>query len=120
MGKSTLVNALFPEAHAATRAISDFLAGGRHTTTASRLYRIDGASALIDSPGMKEFGLAHLRRADIEAAMPELVPLLGQCRFSGCRHGAEPDCAVKHALEQGRVDARRVELLRRIESAEAA
>lgn len=119
MGKSTLVNALFPEAQAPTRAISHFLAGGRHTTTASKLYRLDEASALIDSPGMKEFGLAHMTRPEIEAAVPELRPFLGQCRFSGCSHQAEPGCAVKTALEQGRIDPRRMELLRRIQSSEA-
>lgn len=119
MGKSTLINALFPEAHAATRAISLFLAGGRHTTTASKLYRLDDASALIDSPGMKEFGLAHMTRHEIEAAVPELSPFLGQCRFRGCRHESEPGCAVQRALEQGSIDPRRLELLRRIESSEA-
>jgi ribosome biogenesis GTPase len=120
MGKSTLVNALFPGAGAATQAISKFLDAGKHTTSAARLYRLDAESAVIDSPGVKEFGLAHLERADIEAAMPEFRPFLGKCRFSGCRHGAEPDCAVKQAVAEGRMDARRFELFNRIIGAEAA
>jgi len=70
MGKSTLVNALVPDARAATREISAALDSGRHTTTFSRLYRIDRNSALIDSPGLQVFGLAHLSRQDVETAFP--------------------------------------------------
>jgi ribosome biogenesis GTPase len=114
MGKSTLVNALVPQARAATGEISKFLASGRHTTTASRLYRLSADTAIIDSPGMKEFGLAHLDRGAIEGAMPDLRPFLGHCRFPDCRHGSEPGCALREALEHGRIDPRRFELFLRI------
>ena len=107
MGKSTLVNALIPEAGAATREISTALDSGNHTTTHARMYAFDGG-ALIDSPGLQEFGLAHLTRGEIELGFAEFVPLLGQCRFRDCKHENEPGCAIKDALAAGRVDARRL------------
>ena len=107
MGKSTLVNALIPEAGAATREISVALDSGKHTTTHATLYRIDPDSALIDSPGLQEFGLHHLSPGEIEHGFPELRPFLGQCRFRDCRHDREPDCAVREALEAGTIDPRR-------------
>ena len=118
MGKSTLINQLFPGANAATQAISTFLAAGKHTTTASRLYRLDAESAVIDSPGIKEFGLAHLSLADAQAAMPELAPYAGRCRFAGCHHASEPGCAVRDAAQEGRIPPRRLELYLRIAQAE--
>jgi ribosome biogenesis GTPase len=118
MGKSTLVNALVPGAGAATREISRFLDSGRHTTTASRLHALaDGA--LIDCPGVQEFGLAHLTAAEIQHGFVEMRPHLGACRFRDCRHRAEPGCALRAAAADGAVPARRVELLLRILAAEA-
>lgn len=107
MGKSTLTNALVPDANAATREISAALDSGKHTTTHATLYRLDERSALIDSPGLQEFGLRHLSQQGIEHAFRELRPLLGQCRFRNCRHDREPDCAVRAALQRGEFDARR-------------
>lgn len=119
MGKSTLVNALVPGAGAATREISRFLDSGRHTTTASRLHRLpDGA--LIDCPGMQEFGLAHLSAEDIQHAFVDARPFMGQCRFRDCRHRAEPDCALRAAVAAGALHPRRLELLLRILAAESA
>jgi ribosome biogenesis GTPase len=109
MGKSTLINALVPGASAATREISTALDSGKHTTTHATLYRLDGESALIDSPGLQEFGLAHLSFGEIEWAFPEFRPTLGQCRFHDCHHGAEPGCAVKALVESGVVARRRLE-----------
>ena len=114
MGKSTLINGLCPGENAATRSISHFLASGRHTTSASRLYRIDAQTSIIDTPGLQEFGLAHLVRADIEASMPEFRAYRGHCRYQDCQHGPEPDCALRAAVEQGRIDPRRFELFHRI------
>jgi ribosome biogenesis GTPase len=107
MGKSTLVNALVPDARAATREISEALNTGKHTTTHSRLYRLGTTSALIDSPGMTEFGLHHLSPEEIALAFLELRPLLGQCRFRNCRHDREPDCSVHAALRNGEINPRR-------------
>ncbi len=108
MGKSTLINALIPDAGAATREISTALDSGKHTTTHARLYRLDGGGSLIDSPGLQEFGLAHLTRGEIEMGFAEFVPHLGQCRFRDCRHENEPDCAIKAAIARSEIDARRL------------
>ncbi len=107
MGKSTIINALLPEAQTATREISTALDSGKHTTTHATRYRLDPDSALIDSPGLQAFGLHHLGLPAIEQSFPELRRFLGQCRFRNCRHDREPDCAIRAALERGEIDARR-------------
>ncbi len=107
MGKSTLINALVPGAAAVTREISAALDSGKHTTTHASLYRLDEHSALIDSPGLQEFGLAHLSFGQIEHGFVEFRAHVGRCRFRDCRHKAEPDCAVKLAVEQAQIDPRR-------------
>ena len=108
MGKSTLINALLPEVQASVREISGALDSGKHTTTHTRLYRLDAASSLIDSPGMQEFGLAHLSRAEIEQGFREFLPHLDRCRFRDCRHDQEPDCALRAAVAAGSISARRL------------
>lgn len=107
MGKSTLTNALVPDAQAATREISEALDSGKHTTTHATLYRLNAHSTLIDSPGLQEFGLHHLRAEQIDQGFREFQPLLGQCRFRNCRHDREPDCALRAAVENGAIDKRR-------------
>jgi ribosome biogenesis GTPase len=109
MGKSTLINALLPEAQAAVREISEALDSGKHTTTHARLYRLDADTSLIDSPGMQEFGLAHLSRAEIEQGFREFLPHLDKCRFRDCRHDREPDCALRAAVADGGIAPRRLE-----------
>lgn len=103
VGKSTLVNALHPEANAATAEVSASLDAGTHTTTHTRLYRLAGGGTIIDSPGMQEFGLRHLDRDALQAAFPEFRRLAGRCRFHNCRHVREPDCAVLAAVESGAI-----------------
>ncbi|MCK7502306.1 MAG: GTPase RsgA [Comamonadaceae bacterium] len=103
MGKSTLVNALVPDARCRhARNLRRRSTPGKHTTTFSRLYRLDRASALIDSPGLQVFGLAHLvapgRR---DTPSPSSARYLGHCRFRDCRHDAEPGCALRAAVQQG-------------------
>jgi ribosome biogenesis GTPase len=114
MGKSTLVNALLPEAGAATREISQALDSGKHTTTHATLYHLDAASHLIDSPGLQEFGLGHLDRGEIEYAFREFRPYLGQCRFRDCRHDREPDCALRPAVSAGKIEKSRFASYRRL------
>lgn len=114
MGKSTLINALVPGAAAATREISTALDSGKHTTTHATLYRLDAGSAIIDSPGLQEFGLAHLTLGEIEWGFREFRATLGKCRFHDCRHGAEPGCAVKALVDSGDIDCRRYEHFRAI------
>ena len=104
VGKSTLVNALVPEAEIATQEVSEALDTGKHTTTHTRLYRLPGGGALIDSPGMQEFALGHVDGAGLQAAFPEFRPLIGQCRFYNCRHLKEPSCAILAAVADGRIE----------------
>ena len=108
MGKSTLVNALLPEALARTREISSALDSGKHTTTSARLYHLDAKSSLIDSPGLQEFGLAHLTSDQIEYAFVEFRPFLGKCRFNNCRHLKEQDCAILNAVNAGKINGIRL------------
>jgi ribosome biogenesis GTPase / thiamine phosphate phosphatase len=116
MGKSTLINALLPDAQAATREISAALDSGKHTTTHARLYRIDETSGLIDCPGVQAFGLHHLSFGGIEQGFVEFAPYLGKCRFHDCRHLHEPGCALRNAVTEGKIDARRLELFQQIAS----
>ena len=108
MGKSTLTNALIPDARAETREISEVLDTGKHTTTFARLYDLPGGGGLIDSPGMQTFGLAHLDNAALEASFREFRPWDGQCRFRDCRHDSEPGCALRAAVADGRIAPRRL------------
>ena len=114
MGKSTLINALIPDALAATREISTVLDSGKHTTTHARLYHLNANSHLIDCPGVQLFGLHHLDFAAIEKSFPEFLPYLGQCRFANCSHSHEPDCAIRKATEEGKIDQRRLMLFQQI------
>ncbi|MDP2878114.1 MAG: ribosome small subunit-dependent GTPase A [Sulfuricella sp.] len=108
MGKSSIINALLPAAQAHTREISQALNSGKHTTTHARLYHLDEHSHIIDSPGLQEFGLAHVNEMDIAHAFIEFRPYLGHCRFSNCRHLVEPGCAVLEAATAGKIDRRRL------------
>ena len=118
MGKSTIINALLPEANVATREISVFLASGRHTTTQARMHRLDADTTLIDCPGLQEFGLHHLSPQEIVDGFLEFRDFLGKCRFQNCRHLSEPGCALAQAAAEGAVHPRRLEMLRRIIRAE--
>jgi ribosome biogenesis GTPase len=109
VGKSSLLNHLVPDAQAQTGEISQALNSGKHTTTHSSLHWIDRSSGtgLIDSPGFQSFGLHHVQLAELAAAMPDLSPHIGDCRFHNCTHLHEPDCAVKAALHQGQISPSR-------------
>ncbi len=114
MGKSTLINALVPDASVRTTEVSAALNAGRHTTTATALYPLPAAGGdawIVDSPGMKAFGLAHLDPAALAHAFVEMRPFLGQCRFRDCRHDREPGCAVAAAVAAGTVAPHRLALL---------
>ena len=115
MGKSTLLNALAPEALATTQEHSEALDAGKHTTTTTRLYHLHGLDAdLIDSPGVQAFGLAHLTLEDIERGFPEFTKHKQHCRFYNCSHHKEPNCGVLAALERGDIDPRRHALYLRL------
>jgi ribosome biogenesis GTPase / thiamine phosphate phosphatase len=114
MGKSTLVNALLPDAAVRTQEISAVLDSGKHTTTAARLYHLDADSHLIDSPGVQEFGLYHLSVEQMEHAFIEFRPYLGKCRFNNCRHVREPDCAIMNAVQDGKISEIRLQSYKKL------
>ena len=114
VGKSTLINLLVPGASVLTGEISQALNSGKHTTTSTHWYWMDAArtTALIDSPGLQEFGLHHLAMHELEHGFPEIRPLLGQCRFRNCRHDREPGCVIREAVDTGRIDKGRFAVFR--------
>lgn len=114
MGKSTLLNALVPQARAATQAHSEALGTGRHTTTQTRLYDLPGGGDLIDSPGFQAFGLQHLTLHEIEQGFPEFTQAITHCRFYNCTHLHEPGCGVLAAMARGEITAERHALYQRI------
>ncbi len=114
VGKSSLVNTLVPDAAARIGAISTASGGGRHTTTAARLYHLPDGGALIDSPGVREFGLERMPPEDVARGFPEFRPYLGRCRFRDCSHLDDPGCAVHRGVEEGTISPARLESYRRI------
>ena len=114
MGKSTILNALAPDAAARTGEVSRALHAGRHTTTHATLYPLpaDLGGWLVDSPGMKTFGLAHVDADGIAEGFREFRPHLGGCRFRDCRHDREPGCALQACVARGEAAPYRLALLR--------
>jgi len=112
MGKSTILNALVPDAGARVGEVSAALGGGRHTTSETTLYALAGPRGgwLVDSPGMKVFGIGHADPEKLPEAFVEMRPLLGHCRFRDCRHDREPGCAIRAAVDDGRIAPQRLAL----------
>jgi len=109
VGKSTLINKWFPELSFKTKEVSGYSGKGQHTTTFAEMFLLPDGGAIIDTPGVKEFGLIDVEREEIAHFFPEMRVLLSQCRFSNCVHVNEPDCAVKRAFENGSLCAERYE-----------
>ena len=114
VGKSSLVNSLLPGVDTRVGALSEMTGKGTHTTTTARLFHFPGGGELIDSPGIREFGLGHVSRADVEAGFIEFQDLLGHCRFRDCKHDREPGCALLQALEDARIQPQRMSSYRHI------
>ncbi len=109
MGKSTLVNLLVPHADAQVGEISKALKSGKHTTTTTTWYWLDDSrqSALIDSPGFQEFGIHHIKSADLGSLMLDYGTYLGDCKFANCTHRHEPACGVRAAIARGDISPSR-------------
>ena len=114
MGKSTIINALLGIERAKTGDISMSLNAGRHTTTATRLHRLDPSTWIIDSPGMKEFGVHQLAGGGLDDAFVEFRSYVGKCRFRDCTHEHEPQCAIRDAVAEGKIAASRLETYHRL------
>lgn len=114
VGKSSLINVLLPELDLRVSALSESTNKGVHTTTTARLFHLPSGGVLIDSPGIREFGLWHMTRRQIEAGFREFHPLLGSCKFRDCKHEQEPQCAILAAVESGAVSQRRLNSYRQM------
>ncbi|MCG6228266.1 small ribosomal subunit biogenesis GTPase RsgA [Vibrio furnissii] len=116
VGKSSLVNALMPELDEMVEEgeISENSGLGQHTTTAARLYHIPSGGNLIDSPGVREFGLWHLEAEDVTKAFVEFRPYLGGSKFRDCKHDDDPGCMLREPVEKGEISATRFENYHRI------
>lgn len=121
VGKSTLINAIVPDAAQKTNIISENSALGQHTTTSTRLIGFGEGAALIDSPGIREFGLWHLDADKVQQGFPEIENRLGYCQFRNCTHKHEKQCALRLAVQDGEILARRLDsYLRLIDEIEEA
>ncbi|WP_298221576.1 ribosome small subunit-dependent GTPase A [Flavobacterium sp.] len=103
VGKSTLVNAMEPSLHLKTKTISEQSKQGQHTTTFAEMYDLSFNAKIIDTPGIKGFGIVDLEKEDISGYFPEFFKLKDQCKFNNCLHKDEPHCAVKKALENDEI-----------------
>lgn len=109
VGKSSLVNVLLPNAQQRTASLSQGSRLGQHTTTTAYLFHLPEGGSLIDSPGIREFGLWHIDEAQLLEGYTEFRPFLGNCRFRNCAHREEPGCALKTAMAEGKIQAARWE-----------
>ena len=107
--KSSLINAMVPDAAQKTNIISENSALGQHTTTSTRLIAFGEGAALIDSPGIREFGLWHLNPDKVQQGFPEIENLLGHCQFRNCTHKHEKQCALRQAAQSGEILQRRLD-----------
>lgn len=114
VGKSSLINHILPNVNAQTGEISETSGLGQHTTTASRLYHLPQGGNLIDSPGIREFGLWHLEPDQITKGYREFQYFLGTCKFRDCKHLHDPQCALREAVEQGKIHPLRFENYHRL------
>lgn len=109
VGKSSIVNVLLPDADQKVGEISGASRLGQHTTTTARLFHLPGGGTLIDSPGIREFGLWHIDEDQLLAGFVEFQPFLGKCRFRNCAHRQEPGCALRQAVADGGIAGGRFE-----------
>lgn len=114
VGKSTLVNALVPGADRAIGHVNAVTGRGRHTSTSALMLRLPGDGWIVDTPGIRSFGLAHVQPVHLIGAFPDLEALTDSCP-RGCTHGfGEPECGLDEAVADGRTDAARVQSFRRL------
>jgi len=109
VGKSSTIKALLPDIDIQIGEISTISKLGKHTTSASRLYHLSQGGAIIDSPGVRDFGLWHLEKESIALGFTEFTPYLGKCKFSNCSHINEPSCAILDALKEKKISRARWE-----------
>jgi ribosome biogenesis GTPase / thiamine phosphate phosphatase len=109
VGKSSLMNTLFPGLNLRTAEISDSVNKGRHTTVGALLHALPGGGFIADTPGLREVGLWGIDTSEIPHCFPEFRPLLDTCRFADCTHTVEPGCAIRDAVKAGTLSRGRYE-----------
>ncbi|MEP1582178.1 MAG: ribosome small subunit-dependent GTPase A, partial [Marinobacter sp.] len=114
VGKSSIIQTLLPEASIRVGAVSESTGKGVHTTTTAKLFHLDCGGDLIDSPGIREFGLWHMTPQEIEYGFREIRDLIGHCKFRNCSHMGDPGCAIAQAAEDGRISTERLKSFNRI------
>jgi len=114
VGKSALINAIEPGLTLKTGIISDYHKKGKHTTTFPEMHPLSFGGFIIDTPGIREFGLVDFRKEEIAERFPEMRRFMHDCQFNNCSHIHEPRCAVKDAVERGEIPASRYESYLRI------
>jgi len=101
VGKSTFINAIFPELNLRTQQVSDWSGKGLHTTTFAEMFDLPFGGKIIDTPGVREFGVVDIKKQELSHYFPEMRVLINDCQFNNCMHINEPDCAVKNAVNEG-------------------
>ena len=109
VGKSSIINSIEPDLQLKIATISDYNNKGKHTTTFAEMFELSFGGFIIDTPGIKEFGLIEYEQEEVSHYFPEMLRLLPQCKFSNCIHTHEPGCAVKQALEDEEIAQSRYE-----------
>lgn len=107
VGKSTLINAMSPKLHLKTGEISDQHQQGQHTTTFAELYELDFGAKIIDTPGIRGFGVVDIEKNEIGNYFPDFFSIKNQCKFNNCLHVDEPFCAIKEAVKHNKIAASR-------------
>jgi ribosome biogenesis GTPase len=116
VGKSSLLNALEPGLGLRVSAVSEYTGKGRHTTTHLEMFMLEYGGAIIDTPGVREFGLWDVAEDDLALFYPEMRPYVGRCRFGlDCRHDEEPGCAIRKAVMDGQISPRRYQSYLRLQ-----
>lgn len=100
VGKSSMINALIPDAHLRVGDVSDVHHTGTHTTTFSELLDLPSGGAIIDTPGVKSFGMIDFNKEEVAHYFPEIFKVSAGCRFGNCTHTHEPGCAVREAVRE--------------------
>ena len=107
VGKSTLINALLPDSNQKVSAISKSYNKGRHTTTFAQMFVGENGCRIIDTPGIKDFGMVNIEPNQVSHYFPEMRALLSQCKFNNCLHAEEPQCRIRKAVESGDISVTR-------------
>jgi len=103
VGKSSFINAVLPEMLLRTREVSGWSGKGLHTTTFAEMFDLPFEGKIIDTPGIREFGLVNIKKQELSHYFPEMLPLINDCQFNNCLHINEPGCAVKQAVAGGTI-----------------